>query len=81
MGNTQSDREDVTDPEDPSIGPDIISGATTRTGSPTPSQTPNPADERLNAIKAQNYDIIRDECCHEEREWVDPLFPPDSRSE
>uniref|UniRef100_A0A914UVY6 Calpain catalytic domain-containing protein n=1 Tax=Plectus sambesii TaxID=2011161 RepID=A0A914UVY6_9BILA len=78
MGNTQS--EETIDPEDPSLGPDYLSGTTTRSVSPSPSQSANPADQRLNAIKAQNYDIIRDECCHEDREWVDPLFPADSRS-
>ena len=80
MGNTQSDVEeveDLEDPEDPRIPPVITVSGAPDSVSLSPSQTANPADERLIAIKKQSYDIIRDECCHEEREWVDPLFPAD----
>lgn len=35
---------------------------------------------RIESIKLQDYKIIQDECSHEEREWVDPLFGADASS-
>ncbi len=35
---------------------------------------------RIETIRSQDYHIIRDECSHEERERIDPLFTADASS-